>query len=502
MLRLPEGLTTGVRPSVTARGVPWPAIGQLRAVVRSALLRRAGRCDGLRVGQVVHSGEGETVLTGLLGRLQGRSPTSAIARPAAPVLAPVARGFAVVDVETTGLFPAGHDRVIEVGVVVLDGRRVPTDAWTTLINPRRDVGPTRIHGITASQVADAPTFPEIAGDLSERLADRVLVGHNVRFDLAFLAAEFGALGADLSAVEGLDTMVLASGFWPGGRSLRACCEGLGIDAGGVHHALADAEATTSLFTRCVTLAVEAGASIELPTALPRRLLPSVAPSGRVVTRDTPRPAPQVTLAGLAARLPTAAVRVDGEGNRLDAYVELLDRALEDRCLSADELEGLAATAAWLGITAPALEQIHRAYFAGLAQLALADGIVTESEREDLVTVATLLGAPDAVAELTQPIVTPGLVVDRAREWRGKHVCFTGESMCRVAGMPLDRVTQEQLAAEAGLIVEERVTRRLDLLVLADPASTSGKARLAGRYGVRKVAERAFWASLGVGVDSA
>jgi len=59
-----------------------------------------------------------------------------------------ATGFAVVDVETTGLFPA-RDRVVEVAVVHLDPDARVTGEFSTLIDPRRDVGPTRIHGISA-----------------------------------------------------------------------------------------------------------------------------------------------------------------------------------------------------------------------------------------------------------------------------------------------------------------------------------------------------------------
>jgi DNA polymerase-3 subunit epsilon len=44
-----------------------------------------------------------------------------------------------------------------------------------------------------------------------------------------------------------------------------------------------------------------------------------------------------------------------------------------------------------------------------------------------------------------------------------------------------------------------VTKKLDLLVLADPNSTSGKARQAREYGVRLVAETAFWEMIGVEV---
>ncbi|GII59244.1 hypothetical protein Pth03_76330 [Planotetraspora thailandica] len=70
-----------------------------------------------------------------------------------------ALGYAVIDVETTGLRPFWHDRVVEVGIVHLD----PAGEWTTLVDPERDLGPQHIYGITAADIRHAPTFGEIAG---------------------------------------------------------------------------------------------------------------------------------------------------------------------------------------------------------------------------------------------------------------------------------------------------------------------------------------------------
>ena len=95
---------------------------------------------------------------------------------------------------------------------------------------------------------------------------------------------------------------------------------------------------------------------------------------------------------------------------------------------------------------------------------------------------------------------PPMIRDRRHEFTGKSVCFTGESTCSAAGKPMDRATQRLLAAKAGLVVAPRVTKKLDLLVLADPDSLSGKAKNAAKYGIRRIAERSFWMALGVAVD--
>ena len=51
-----------------------------------------------------------------------------------------------------------------------------------------------------------------------------------------------------------------------------------------------------------------------------------------------------------------------------------------------------------------------------------------------------------------------------------------------------------------MVVAPRVTKKLDMLVVADPDSLSGKARKAREYGVRIVAETAYWSMIGVEVS--
>jgi DNA polymerase III subunit epsilon len=163
-------------------------------------------------------------------------------------------GFAVVDVETTGLFPR-RDRVVEVAVVHLDADARVTGEFSTLIDPCRDVGPTRIHGIRASEVTGAPTFPAAAETIRRLLAGRVLVAHNARFDALFLAAEFGRCGTQLPPAPVMCTMQLA-GYYLGAlsaRTLPACCQAAGVVLSGHHNALADAQAAAGLlacYRRC------------------------------------------------------------------------------------------------------------------------------------------------------------------------------------------------------------------------------------------------------------
>src|SRR5438094_2304482 len=86
--------------------------------------------------------------------------------------------LAVLDMETTGLHP-GADRVVEISVVRIEPGAEPALILDTLVNPGRRVSATEIHGISDGDVADAPRFEDIAGELARALSGAVLAAYNV-----------------------------------------------------------------------------------------------------------------------------------------------------------------------------------------------------------------------------------------------------------------------------------------------------------------------------------
>jgi DNA polymerase-3 subunit epsilon len=176
---------------------------------------------------------------------------------------------------------------------------------------------------------------------------------------------------------------------------------------------------------------------------------------------------------------------------LDAYLAVLDQAVEDRHLDPSEAQALQDAAIALGIGGPALVQAHRDFLTGLAQTAMADGIVSDAELADLTAVARLLGLQDydATAALEharrQPSPVDPAPNGNERPLRvGMRVCFTGE-MC------LDRAELERRATTAGLQVTSAVSSKTDVLVVADATSMSTKARRARQVGTRIIAEQVF-----------
>jgi len=160
--------------------------------------------------------------------------------------------FAVVDVETSGLSVRRH-RVLQVGVVVIDGTGSVVDRWASLVRPRRRwfhrVGPTRVHGIHRRDVRNAPPLALVMGRLGESLHGSVFVAHNVSFDLAFLrkAADEAAVALPIDA--SLCTLWLSRQLDPDrslSHRLGALCERYEVALVRPHDALADADATAAV----------------------------------------------------------------------------------------------------------------------------------------------------------------------------------------------------------------------------------------------------------------
>ena len=149
--------------------------------------------------------------------------------------------IACVDLETTGGH-AARDRVIEAGIVLLEGGEV-VEEWSALVNPGVRI-PRSIQeftGITDDMVADAPPFESVARDIASRIDGRLFVAHNARFDYGFLRSEFRRLDRRFRAPV-LCTVRLSRALTPDerGHNLDAVMARHGIACAARHRALGDA----------------------------------------------------------------------------------------------------------------------------------------------------------------------------------------------------------------------------------------------------------------------
>ncbi|MFH8986198.1 DEDDh family exonuclease [Streptomyces varsoviensis] len=190
------------------------------------------------------------------------------AAPPTPWPAAYPEGYAVVDVETTGL--ARDDRIVSAGVYQLDARGEVQDHWYTLVNPERDPGPVWIHGLTSDMLAGAPLFGEIAATLSEKLADRVLVAHNAAFDWSMLAREYARARATTPVRQRLCTIALSKELrlpLPN-HKLESLAAHYGVVQQRAHHALDDARVLAEAFRPSLALAARAGLRLPLLACQP------------------------------------------------------------------------------------------------------------------------------------------------------------------------------------------------------------------------------------------
>ena len=154
------------------------------------------------------------------------------------------------DLETTGA-NAVYDRITEVGLIETERGRVVSE-WSTLVNPGARIPPAiqAMTGITDDMVALAPAFSEIAPQLLERLAGKLLIAHNARFDYGFLRNEFQRTGRRYAS-RVLCTVKLSRKLYPNEtrHNLDALMTRHGIACDARHRALGDARVLWSLVSR-------------------------------------------------------------------------------------------------------------------------------------------------------------------------------------------------------------------------------------------------------------
>ena len=162
--------------------------------------------------------------------------------------------YVVLDTETTGLAPE-RDRIVWVAVAILEDRIV-TERWSTFLDP----GPNSRVRVAGIDLAGQPAFADIAAQLATLLRGGVLVAHNARFDLSFLAAEYQRAGSVTPDVPVICTLRLAHrlGLGVASLSLVDCCAHFGISHRRRHRADEDVEATLQLLQQLLPLASARG----------------------------------------------------------------------------------------------------------------------------------------------------------------------------------------------------------------------------------------------------
>lgn len=166
----------------------------------------------------------------------------------------------VLDTETTGFDPKTGDRIIEIGCVGMESRRLNGETYHVYLQPDRDVpeDAIKIHGITNDFLLDKPRFRDVAEEFIKFVSGSELIIHNAAFDVGFINHELMMLvnegGQDFGRIEDhcriIDSLAIARKKFPGARvSLDALCKKFSIDNAHrtLHGALLDSEILADVY---------------------------------------------------------------------------------------------------------------------------------------------------------------------------------------------------------------------------------------------------------------
>jgi DNA polymerase III subunit epsilon len=161
------------------------------------------------------------------------------------------------DTETTGLSPESGDRIIEIGCIEMQNRRLSGRTWHAYLNPERrsHEDAVKVHGLTDEFLADKPLFAHVVEELLEFIDGAEIIIHNAAFDVGFLNEELRRL--DRPKVHGhvaqiTDSLTMAREMFPGkANSLDALCKRLEVDNSNraLHGALLDAGLLAEVYIR-------------------------------------------------------------------------------------------------------------------------------------------------------------------------------------------------------------------------------------------------------------
>ena len=159
----------------------------------------------------------------------------------------------IFDTETTGLSPAGGDRLVEIGCVEMINQVETGRTYHAYFNPQRPMPSEAeaVHGLGDKFLSDKPEFSATVDALLEFIGDSPLIAHNATFDFGFLNHELGRCARDpICLSRMICTLVLARSRHPGAKhSLDALCTRFGVDRSHrvKHGALLDAQLLAQVY---------------------------------------------------------------------------------------------------------------------------------------------------------------------------------------------------------------------------------------------------------------
>lgn len=165
----------------------------------------------------------------------------------------IALPIVVLDLETTGL-DVRNDRIVQLAAIGMHGdrfeKKLPLEK---LVNPGVSIpaSSSKIHGIVDNDVATAPHFSDIADELKQTLAEHVIIGHNIGFDIAVLRHEYARAGIAWHEPAAIDVGQLLGALLPSlpDLGLETVTSYLGVSIQHRHSAMGDCSATAEAWAK-------------------------------------------------------------------------------------------------------------------------------------------------------------------------------------------------------------------------------------------------------------
>ena len=147
----------------------------------------------------------------------------------------------VLDTETTGLDPQNGHRIVEIGCVEIQNRKLTGKHYQVYLNPEREVDEAafEVHGLSTEFLSGKRRFHQIEQEFIDFIKGAELIIHNAPFDVGFIDHELKQTESDNVNLNGfctvLDSLVLAREKHPGQRnSLDALCKRYEVDLSLIH----------------------------------------------------------------------------------------------------------------------------------------------------------------------------------------------------------------------------------------------------------------------------
>lgn len=172
------------------------------------------------------------------------------------------QNLAFIDIETTGLDILEHE-IIQIGCVITNPSLDIIDSFEIKIKPENienaDKISLKINGYKKEDWENALPLKEALRDFSKRIADCIMVAHNIAFDFSFIENAFiRSRVKNTLHYHKLDTISIAWAKFHHDNdidrfSLREMCNRFGIINEKAHTALSDAHATYELYKKLLEL---------------------------------------------------------------------------------------------------------------------------------------------------------------------------------------------------------------------------------------------------------